>query len=1160
MAKQIKFNEFVDAQSVEAGLNTILASLNKVEESLKSISKASKNALNLNEGKSFNDVKKLNDEIQKSNKVYDQKAKIAKERIEIEKKLKVARSNAIQQNVEIKLQLQEQNKINKQLAREKLNLVGAYEKESKRLIALRKQYKDLALSEGEGSAKAKALLKDITALDNKLKSVDKSVGQSQRNVGNYGSALQRLKGSFTSLAGAAGLTVGVMGAFRVLKDSIGLVRKFESANAQLAGVLGTTQEGVKVLTEDALRLGAATSFSANEVAQLQTEFAKLGFNESEILNATEATLDLAAAVGADLGEAAAIAGATLGGFGLGAEETQRVVDVMAKSFSTSALDLEKFKESMKTAAPAAKAVGINVEETTALLGTLANAGISGSMAGNNLKSSFINLNKAGLTLEQGLEKVANSENKLGTAAQLVGKNAAASFLILAEGTKTTEELTLGLEKAGGAAKVMAEERLNTLDGALALLNSAWEGFILNLNSGTGAAKGMANVVRFLADNLVGIITTIGALTAAFLTYKLTVTATNVITKAYTITTNALKVAQAALTGGVQGATVAMRAFNAVTKANPVGILVTVLAAAVTAFIAFRDSATDAMKAQEAFNAEAERARKQSQENVKLIKEETNEKIIALQNDIRIRRAAGEDSKKLDEEFAERRKQLLIEEREDNKLRIKAGLEAAEIEKQNLLLKIKSVEDQIAAQEKLSIQTGRDQGLLNKLKDERSKLVIEAGETAGRFKGVLSSLKDANINLNKEIAQSDNDLAEVIAGNTDKTSKEYQNRLKELELLRQKLEDIENGFISDDFERQRKVIKTKFEREIKSIKGNSQVEKDLRVALKRQEEQELQKLAEEFFKANGEFQEEKVKELAGKKSNVFQEYLEKRKTELENELKLEEYYSNLRVEIQKSILSKLEQISTKRSEQEIEAIDKEIAANEKRQDQLRELAQRDVLGADQSIAAEKKRAAELEKERQQEVRKQELKTAGFKILSALLEQGKSPQEAIPEVGLLLGALPAVIDAIPTFYTGTNTTVADALGSPHLNTQRDGYIIRADGSEKILNPSQSKRTGGRTTDEITSIVEKYDNGLLTGLNDYNQPKVLNTNWQTNDQILSKFNSLEKSIINTNRRIEEAINKQPVLDEVKFNKITKEMMVVMKSNNKTTNTRSSIKKSIF
>jgi len=285
-----------------------------------------------------------------------------------------------------------------------------------------------------------------------------------------------------------------------------IFKDFEQANANLASVLGTTVDKISTLTEDAKRLGAATAFSATEVAKLQTEFAKLGFTEEQILNATEATLDLAAATGSDLAEAAAIAGATLGGFGLDAKETQKVVDVMAKSFSTSALDIEKFRESMKFAAPAAKAVGISVEETTALLGTLSNAGISGSLAGTGLAKSFSMLNKAGLTLQEGLEQVSNSQNKLKTATELVGQTAAKSFLVLAEGTKTTEALKKGLENAGGSAKKMADTQLDTLEGKTKILNSAFEGLVLSLTSGDSAFSSIAKGIVEATTSLLGFLT------------------------------------------------------------------------------------------------------------------------------------------------------------------------------------------------------------------------------------------------------------------------------------------------------------------------------------------------------------------------------------------------------------------------------------------------------------------------------------------------------------------------------------------------------------------------------------------------------------------------------------------------------------------------------
>jgi hypothetical protein len=388
------------------------------------------------------------------------------------------------------------------------------------------EIKSVERARKRGTITAKEANSQLTKLDTTLKKNRKSY----RDASNAAAGFNKEGGTFAKLgktitksfAKVGGVLAGAfaMGAIiSGIKDTIGIIKDFEQGNANLAAVLGKSATEIQALTADAKRLGSVTAFTASEVSALQTEFAKLGFSEKEILAATEATLALAAATGSELGEAAAIAGATLGGFGLAAEETQRVVDVMAKSFSTSALDMEKFKESMKSAAPAAKAVGISVEETTALLGTLANAGITGSKAGNNLKTSFINLNAAGLDLDEGLAQVANSSDKLGTATKLVGKNAAASFLVLAEGRDITDELTIGLNHAGGAADKMAKTQLNTLEGKTKLLTSAWEGFVLSLDSGEGAISGMLGSIISLATNILGAATSTGDLSDEFFALK-----------------------------------------------------------------------------------------------------------------------------------------------------------------------------------------------------------------------------------------------------------------------------------------------------------------------------------------------------------------------------------------------------------------------------------------------------------------------------------------------------------------------------------------------------------------------------------------------------------------------------------------------------------------
>ena len=139
--------------------------------------------------------------------------------------------------------------------------------------------------------------------------------------------------------------------------SFNVFKNFEAEMSKVQAVSGATAEEFKALSDNAKELGASTMFSAREVASLQTEFAKLGFSATEITKVTESTLALAQASGSDLARAAEVAGSTLRAFGLDASETGRVTDVMAASFSSSALDMNLFADSMKFVAPVAKSAG-----------------------------------------------------------------------------------------------------------------------------------------------------------------------------------------------------------------------------------------------------------------------------------------------------------------------------------------------------------------------------------------------------------------------------------------------------------------------------------------------------------------------------------------------------------------------------------------------------------------------------------------------------------------------------------------------------------------------------------------------------------------------------------------------------------------------------------
>ena len=230
--------------------------------------------------------------------------------------------------------------------------------------------------------------------------------------------------------------------------------EFEKSLSKLRAISGANVKQMKTLEKQSRSLGKSTAFTATEVAGLQIELAKLGFTTNEILNASGGVLDLAAGLGVTLADAASLVGTEIRAFGLEAEDTGRVVDVLALAASSSALDFSGLTEGLKDAAPIAKLYNFTIEETVAMLGQLANAGIKGSKAGTSLRQIFLELDKKGIKLADALQMVRDSANPAATAMDLVKKRAAGAFAILANGNKDVEELAKQLENAQGSAEKM----------------------------------------------------------------------------------------------------------------------------------------------------------------------------------------------------------------------------------------------------------------------------------------------------------------------------------------------------------------------------------------------------------------------------------------------------------------------------------------------------------------------------------------------------------------------------------------------------------------------------------------------------------------------------------------------------------------------------------
>jgi len=358
--------------------------------------------------------------------------------------------------------------------------------------------------------------KSVKKVDKALKTTEKQAKQTSGAMSSAFNALpasiqgaigqvKNLGTSFKALAVGGGVAaIAAIGSLFVTATKKGA--EFAQALSGLEAVLGASDSEMNKLSNSAKELGASTQFTSKQVVELQTEFAKLGFSTKEILASTKATLDLAASLDVGLGEAAMIAGSTLRAFGLEAEETQRVVDVMAASTSKSALDYDALRESLKLVAPTSRALNVDIEETTALLATLADNGLKGSVAGTGLSKTFIELNKKGIPLNEALERVANSSNSLNEAIDLVGVVGSKSLLTLANNAPKIDVLTESFRNSQGAAQRLAETRLDNLAGDTTKLGSAWEGFLLSIEDGEGIFNSIARGIVQATTSLLNFIT------------------------------------------------------------------------------------------------------------------------------------------------------------------------------------------------------------------------------------------------------------------------------------------------------------------------------------------------------------------------------------------------------------------------------------------------------------------------------------------------------------------------------------------------------------------------------------------------------------------------------------------------------------------------------
>lgn len=294
--------------------------------------------------------------------------------------------------------------------------------------------------------------------------------EANKKLDMIGASAKRLQNVLLGTFGASQIYAGLVNTITVLAE-------FDQQMASLKAISGATNAELLKMKEAAISLGSSSLYSAKAIGEMQVEFARLGFSTKEILNATAATVDLATATGEGLARSAEIAGSTLRAYGLDSKEMTRVTDTMAESLNKTALTLDSFADAIKYVSPVARAVDVSLEETSAMLGVLANAGIKGSQAGTSLRRIFTMLTADGRPLQERMRDLAATGITLADAHDEVGLYAQTALLVLAKELDQVNQLTIGFRNATGATKEMAAVMRDNLAGDLTRVKNSWDSLL-----------------------------------------------------------------------------------------------------------------------------------------------------------------------------------------------------------------------------------------------------------------------------------------------------------------------------------------------------------------------------------------------------------------------------------------------------------------------------------------------------------------------------------------------------------------------------------------------------------------------------------------------------------------------------------------------------------
>ena len=234
---------------------------------------------------------------------------------------------------------------------------------------------------------------------------------------------------------------------RFMAPGISFEKQMSTIQASLGLEKGDAR--LEAIRQQAREVSARTGVPADTVVRAQTELARSGYDADGVIAATVPTVNLSLAGNVDAAKAADMIASTQAAYNLTDTDAGRIADLLTRGFTSSNTSLVEMAAAVTSAAPAADATGMGLEETIAQLGVLTEKGMNGAAAGDALSA-------------------------------MLRQPQAPDALRSAAGNGALDKKRQQLQGATGSAALVASVQTDNLDGDISKFQAAWSGLKIDV--------------------------------------------------------------------------------------------------------------------------------------------------------------------------------------------------------------------------------------------------------------------------------------------------------------------------------------------------------------------------------------------------------------------------------------------------------------------------------------------------------------------------------------------------------------------------------------------------------------------------------------------------------------------------------------------------------